>query len=73
MGFVRNLGSGSVQNAQNWKIYIFSHYLNFCVHNNDKIGKNINVFQFLGFWTDPEPKYLTNSINLLLKCYPCEC
>ena len=42
---------------------IYISLFQFFVHNNDKIGKNINIFQFLEFWTDPEPKFLTNYIK----------
>ena len=42
-GIVRNLGSGTVQNPKNWKKYIFSHYFNFIVHNNDIIVKSRNT------------------------------
>ena len=44
--YVRNLGSVTVQNLKNFKIYIFSHYLNIIGQNNDKI---LSKF---------EPKYL---------------
>ena len=64
MGYVRNLGSETIQNPRSWKIFIyFSHYFNEIGNNNEK--KRKKYFPVSGFWTVQKPKFITYPINFI--------
>ena len=53
MRFVRNLGSGSVQNPKNWKnIYIYSYFI-IIMHNKIEIMRKYKYFPVLGVLDHP--------------------